>query len=285
MPEKIKKLIINADDFGLHNSINVAIEEAHQKGIVTSASLVANGDAFEGAIEIAKRNKGLGVGLHFNLTGGSPVSSPGKVKTLIDSGNMFYENNWKLFLKLLKGELEVREIATEARSQLDKLYDNGVIPTHIDSHRHLHFFPFVFHAIEAVLKEYKIVKMRYLNIPYFEFVKDGGFRLAAALYLKTFSLLNQNKFKHPDFFYGFFNPGNMDKTRLLYLLKRARGAVGEINFHPGKNNEEIGKKYGFWSNYFPWKFDWHKEYALLIDSEIKAAVRANNLILMNYSSL
>lgn len=285
MPEKIKKLIINADDFGLHKSINEAVEQAHRRGIVTSASLAANGDAFGDALEIARRNTALGVGLHFNLTGGFPVSSPDKVKTLIDANGRFYEDHWKLPLKMLKGELNVKEIALEARSQLDKLYDNGLVPTHIDSHRHLHFFPFVFQAIEAVLKEYKIVKMRYLNIPCFELARGRGFRLAAALYLKTFSMLNRKKFKHPDFFYGFFDPGRLDKERLLYLLKKIRPAVTEINFHPGINNEEIGKKYGFWNKYFPWKFDWHKEYALLIDDEIKAAVGVNNLRLSNYSSL
>jgi predicted glycoside hydrolase/deacetylase ChbG (UPF0249 family) len=80
----VKNLIVNADDLGWTEGINRGIAEAHRNGIVTSASLLANGAAFASAVEMARHTPGLGVGVHLNLSEGAPVSGPGAVPRLVN---------------------------------------------------------------------------------------------------------------------------------------------------------------------------------------------------------
>ena len=80
----MKKLIVNADDFGSHELINSAVKDAFNNGICRSASIMAGGKAFNDAVKIALANKNLGVGIHFTLVKGSPVLSPSEIKSLVD---------------------------------------------------------------------------------------------------------------------------------------------------------------------------------------------------------
>lgn len=285
MKKNTKRLIVNADDFGLHKSINEAIEEAHRDGILNSASLVINGEAFEDAVAIAKRNKDLGIGLHLNLIGERPITSPNKIKSIVDSEGKLFEDHRKLCIKILKKEVLLKDIIVEIEAQVDKFHKTGLTPTHIDSHRHLHMFPPIFNSIGLVLDKYNINKMRYLNIPYFEFKYSNFSKEAIALFLKAFSLLKRKKYKHPDFFFGFFDSGHIDKNYLIYLLSNLRPGVTEINFHPGKNNENIGRKYNIWNIYFSWKFDWEKEFRVLLDGDLKTYIKEHGITLINYSEI
>src|SRR5436190_22470331 len=85
----MKRLIVNADDFGLTEKVNQAIIEGHLKGIITSTSLLANGVAFESAVRLAQLHPKLGVGVHLNLTDGSPVSAPARIPSLVTDKGVF----------------------------------------------------------------------------------------------------------------------------------------------------------------------------------------------------
>lgn len=285
MYENTKRLIVNADDFGLHRSINEAIEETHRYGILRSASLVVNGEAFEDAVKIAKRNKDLGIGLHLTLIGEEPVASPDRIRSIVDTDGRLFEDHRKLCIKILKKEILLKDIIVEVKAQIDKFYKAGLTPTHIDSHRHLHLFPPIFQSIKPILQKYNIKKMRYLNIPHFEFKWPNFSKKAIALFLKSFSLLNRKKYKHPDFFFGFFDSGHLDKNYLIYLLRNLRPGVTEVNFHPGKKNEDIGRKYNIWNIYFPWRFDWEKEFKVLLEDDLKAYIKEHKIILINYANI
>ena len=280
-----KKLIVNADDFGLHESINEAIENAHRQGILTSTSLVVNGEAFEHAVEIAKRNRDLGVGLHLTLIGEQPVALPHRIKSIVDAGGRLYENHKQLCIKILRKEVLLKDIIVEIEAQFDKFYKTGFAPTHLDSHRHLHLFPPIFNSIKPVLQKYNIKRMRYLNIPCFEFNRGNYFKKIMALFFKCFSLLNKKKYKHQDFFFGFFDSGHLDKDYLVYLLRKLKPGITEINFHPGKNNQDIRKKYNIWDMHSSWKYDWEKEFRVLIDDNLKTLIKENKITLVNYSVL
>lgn len=280
-----KSLIVHADDFGLHESINEAVENAHRKGVLTSTSLVVNGDAFEHAIEIAKRNKDLGVGLHLTLIGEKPVSPPERVESIVDAEGRLYENHIQFCLKILRKKALLKDIIVEVKAQLDKFYATGLIPTHIDSHRHLHFFPQIFYALKPILLKYNIKKMRYLNIPFFEFNRGNTLKKILAVFFKCFCMINTDKYKHQNFFYGFFNSGHLDKNYLLYLLRKLNPGTSEINFHPGLNNHDIREKYKIWGMHLSGMPDWETEFHLLVDEELKALIRRNNITLINYSNL
>jgi predicted glycoside hydrolase/deacetylase ChbG (UPF0249 family) len=135
-------LIINADDFGLTRGINRAILELHQAGAVTSATLMANGPAFDDAVSIALANPTLGVGCHIVLTDGTPLSHPERIPTLLGAdGKNFRPSLIDFLLAVLLGKVNEDEIAIEALAQIQQLQRSGIDVTHIDTHKHTHILP------------------------------------------------------------------------------------------------------------------------------------------------
>lgn len=158
-------LITNADDFGLNNSITDAIIDSHVNGIITSTTIMSNMIGTDYAISKAKEFTSLGVGIHFNLTQGKPISEPSKVPLLIGSNGEFNPN-----LAQRKNFIFGKEVKRQAQLELDNqliyLLDNGLYPTHFDSHHHITGTPAAFNASLNVVKKYKVNKARTTNIDY-----------------------------------------------------------------------------------------------------------------------
>src|SRR4051794_19898944 len=131
-----KQLIVTADDFGLTDGVNRAVVFAHQQGVVTSASLMVNASAFDSAVELARHNPGLDIGLHLNLT----------------------NKPFALALRPHRVHLE-REI----RSQIEKVLGTGLQITHLDGHKHVHIIPAVLRIVRMVAPEYGIRAIRTMN--------------------------------------------------------------------------------------------------------------------------
>ena len=139
-------LIVNADDFGLNESANEGIVQSHLAGAVTSTTLMVNAPAAEPAVRLAKLHPDLGVGLHFNLTWGRPVSDPCRIPALLDSSGAFFDRSG-LARRLLSGRVPASQVVTELRAQVARFEEFGLRPTHIDSHQHVHAFGAVFAAV------------------------------------------------------------------------------------------------------------------------------------------
>jgi chitin disaccharide deacetylase len=145
---KIKKyLIINADDFGLSPSVNAGILEAYENGSISSATMMVNLPGFEDAVRIALLKRKLGVGLHFNLTYGSPVSAPENVPSLVnESGN--FSSDFERWTE--------EDVHRELKKQWRKMRDGHIRPTHIDSHQHIQRFPVVYRPMVELAQRKKI---------------------------------------------------------------------------------------------------------------------------------
>lgn len=141
----MRRLIVNADDFGFTAGINRAIVEAHTHGIVTSSTLMANGRAFEDAVRSATTIPRLSVGCHVVLIDGEPVLNADLSSlTTADSGGVRFRDGLKSFaVRALTGHLNPREIEAEASAQIRKLQSAGVSVSHVDTHKHTHLFPSV----------------------------------------------------------------------------------------------------------------------------------------------
>jgi chitin disaccharide deacetylase len=141
----VRRLIINADDFGLTSGVNRAIAEAHEHGVVASTTLMANGGAFEDAVGLIRSRPRLGVGCHIVLVDGAPLLDPARVRSLLDRNNSgsprFREGIARFGMLALLGRLADDEIEAEATAQIRKLQAAGLAVTHIDSHKHTHIFP------------------------------------------------------------------------------------------------------------------------------------------------
>lgn len=137
------QLIVNADDFGLTSGVNRGIIDCHLAGTVTSATLMVNMPATEEAAALAKDHPGLGVGLHFNLTLGVPLSAASATSSLVDRQGRFHRRSAAERLAIAR-RFKAMDIERELYAQLRRFEVLGLIPTHLDSHQHIHLFPLVF---------------------------------------------------------------------------------------------------------------------------------------------
>ena len=146
------RLIVNADDFNLTEGVSRGILKAHDQGIVTSTSFMVNLPAPAKILKELKKRKKLGVGLHLNITLGNPVSSPGKVRTLVNENGLFRKRSELRFLKISPAEL-----AGEYRNQIERFRKMmGRLPTHLDTHHHLHENRKVFEVFTRMAARYRI---------------------------------------------------------------------------------------------------------------------------------
>src|SRR5450755_4685798 len=138
------RLILNADDFGLTRGINRAIAELHSAGALTSATLMANGPAFDDAVAIAHAHPTLGVGCHIVLTDGVPLAPPEHIPGLLGPNARTLRPSLADFVQaLLRGKIKSAEIELEALFQIHRLQRAGIKITHLDTHKHTHIFPVV----------------------------------------------------------------------------------------------------------------------------------------------
>ncbi|HVZ15633.1 MAG TPA: ChbG/HpnK family deacetylase, partial [Terriglobales bacterium] len=143
----MRHLIVNADDFGLTPGVNRAIGEAHQHGIVTSATLMANSQAFAEAVELAPQMPRLSVGCHVVLVDGRPVLAPEQVPSLIADGSEFPTSFGTFAKSALRKKIRLEEIEMEVTAQIRRIQSAGVTVSHVDSHKHVHMLPAVGAAI------------------------------------------------------------------------------------------------------------------------------------------
>jgi hopanoid biosynthesis associated protein HpnK len=153
----VPRLIVNADDLGLTGGVNRAILQAHQQGIVTSATLMANAQGFSEAVAFLRampedHARKLSVGCHVVLVDGTPMSPAESIPSLLDPdapGASFRKKLSKFALAALRGKISLREVEAEASAQIQKLQQAGVTLSHVDCHKHSHMFPVV---LEGVLR-------------------------------------------------------------------------------------------------------------------------------------
>ncbi len=160
-----RRIIINADDFGLSDGVNKAVAAAHTTGVLTSATILANMPAAKDAIKITKQLPALGVGVHLNLSTGKPLSTDKSVKLLLNkTGELGLSPTKLILLSLLSHEFRTA-IRTELASQIQWVIDNGLTPTHLDSHKHIHCLPTIFHIVCELAGRFKIKAVRFIGEP------------------------------------------------------------------------------------------------------------------------
>ncbi len=155
------RLILNADDFGLTPGINRAIAELHSAGVLTSATLMANGPAFADAVATAHAHPTLGIGCHIVLTDGTPVSPPEQIPSLLGPDRKTFRPSLSSFLyALLRNQIREEEVLLEARAQIQKLQAAGIRITHVDTHKHTHLFPTITRPLLAACEAASIPAIR-----------------------------------------------------------------------------------------------------------------------------
>ncbi|MFZ1129626.1 MAG: ChbG/HpnK family deacetylase [Terriglobales bacterium] len=163
----MRTLIVNADDFGLTAGVNRAILEAHAHGVVTSATLMANGAAFEDAVAAARSTPNLSVGCHVVLVDGTPVLPPASVDTMVAvrsaEPDKFYSSLSAFAARAMLGGFDRDQLVAEITGQIRKIQATGMHVTHLDSHKHAHIFPEI---LEALVRAARICGVRAIRNPF-----------------------------------------------------------------------------------------------------------------------
>lgn len=155
----MNRIIVNADDFGISETVNQAVVNAFKSGIISSTSIMANMPAFDDAVKKAyENNLANKIGLHFNIMEGVPLTDLIKqCPRLCEDGNTFSYKRNTVFKWTKKEKKAIRE---EFCAQYDKVVNAGIIPTHLDSHVHSHTEIPIFLIISKLLKDKNITKIR-----------------------------------------------------------------------------------------------------------------------------
>jgi len=274
------KLIINADDFGLTQNINEGILAAHVKGIVTSTSIVAQGEAFDNSIEIAKKNPTLDIGIHLTLVEERPLLNPEEVPTLVTSEGKFFPHAKHFFKRYLLGKISKDDVYRELDAQFNKVLNSGIKITHIDSHQHMHVLKDIFDVTLKLSLKYNIpvIRIPIEPIKLYMFSKNLP-RIALLKVLNFISNRRKNQsFYHTNYFAGFLFGGNLNKENLLTILRTLpKSGVCEIMCHPGLADP--------FSIYSHWNYNWETELNSLISPEIRAFLNKKRIELINFQDL
>jgi hopanoid biosynthesis associated protein HpnK len=246
--EAKRSLILNADDFGYSAQVNAAILKAHREGVLTSASLMVAESGFDEAVEMARQNPALGVGLHVVVTNDHPLLAPSGIPHIIGPNGKLLANPLRIGLRYAFSQQAQVEMMQEMEAQFARFDATGLPWSHADGHQHFHLHPTVWNLFLALCVEYGVYRVR---LPYEEILPhlhDGGDRAPINLFAAlAFRLLrrralrslreHEQKGGKPFFVcdrvYGLLQTGRMDTRYTLRLLNRLAGSTNEIYFHPG----------------------------------------------------
>ena len=260
-----KYLSVNSDDFGLSPAINRGVADAFQKGILTDASIMANGPAFEQAVDMALEFN-IPIAAHINLLRGRMLSR--------------FQPQVSLF-KLWRQALDPKAICGiegEVRAQIEKILSSGLTIFQINSEKHSHFFPPLFRLWLRLAQEYQIPCIRFIR----EFNIIPSIQGLKANLLSLFSLHNRtsllkSSLKTTTCFKGILVTGKLDTNRLGRLLRRLPAGWTELMVHVGYQGK-IDRTMGA---YFLGQSR-ETELGALINPQIKGIIEASRIILMDF---
>lgn len=229
----MKSLIVNADDFGMSPAVNSGIIRAHQRGIVTSATMLANGPAFAPAADLARRHPTLGIGVHLNLVEGRPIAGAGAVPSLLGDDGAFLGSPLRLAVRM--GSVRRSELVAELSAQIARVVDAGIEPTHVDSHMHAHCLPAVRDAVIAAAEQFGIRRIRWpreRNLPGIRRRKRSRFTSAIVALLCRAGSAALASLLRPHHFIGPQLMGALDAPTLAAVIARLSPGITELMCHP-----------------------------------------------------
>jgi predicted glycoside hydrolase/deacetylase ChbG (UPF0249 family) len=230
-----RELVVNADDFGWSRSVNLGIVEAHVTGIVTRASILATGVAFEDAAELALAQPSLGMGVHLNFYRGNTILEPERVSSLTGSDGRLLGSWREIARRLVAGRFDLAQLEDELRAQVRRVKAAGLRPAHLDSEKHLHLWPSVFDVVCRVAVESGITQVRVVREP--PSVSPVSIGLGV-LSVRDAAAARSRGLVTPASTIGVTHPPS-DMDALARILRSARGDRVEFVVHPGHVDEEF----------------------------------------------
>jgi predicted glycoside hydrolase/deacetylase ChbG (UPF0249 family) len=272
------RLIVNADDLGLHPSLDAGILRAHREGIVTSATVLVMGPSAPEAVSRAQ-SQGLALGVHLALSTRLPcAATPEAVTTVAPGGRL--RASWADFARAwLTGRVRRTEVERELKAQLDRARELGAGVDHLDAHQHLHLLPGVRPLVEA------LARREGLPVRWPDRLPRASWRRAPGPAVKTLllSVLARTAPRPPPGLRrvragGVFEAGRLDEAALLALLDSLPEGDFEVGCHPGEGTPHIPEDPA-------WTYGWQAELDALTSPRVKARIQARGITLATYASV
>lgn len=270
-----RRLIVNADDFGRSTSINEAVLRAHREGILTSASLMLNEPSCNEAVQLAKANPRLGVGMHLTLLMGHAALPPSQIPGLVNGRGEFSNAPAATGIRyFFRRELR-EQLRAEIHAQFARFRSTGLTLDHVNGHLHLHLHPVVFKILMDDAAELGITHLRWTRDPFLlnARIESGRwfYRLGHALLFNCLSArarqpLLARRIKHTTAVFGLLQNEFVDEDYLLKLLPRLPDGDAEIYSHPSLD-------------------EFRNEFQALISPRVKALVQSEGIELVRYQDL
>lgn len=270
-----RRLIVNADDFGQSSSINHAVIRAHQQGILTSASLMVNGEAFEQAVEFALANPKLGVGLHLTLCCGRSTLPPTEIPDLVTDNGLFPVSAIAAGIAYYFSRGLRDQLRREIQAQIEKFRQTRLRMDHLNGHLHFHLHPTILALLVPELTKDLRCAMRLTNEP---MVISWGlgrgrwfYRLSHARIFESLSKrakpkLRENEVPHTEQVFGLLEDSRVTEEFIMKLLPRLPDGDSELYSHPSLD-------------------EFRHEYEALVSPRVKAALAEHQIELIRYQDL
>ncbi len=237
-PESDRFLIVTADDFGLHQAVNEAVQQAHQHGILTAASLMVGAPAAADALRRARELPRLRVGLHLVLVDGAPLLPASAIPLLVDRDGQFSRRMAIDGARYFLSPPARRQLEAEIRAQFRAFAATGLTLDHVNAHKHFHLHPTLLTLMLRVGREFGMRAVRYPYEPT-RLIKGAALsERAAAAALHPWLKLMRRRLRragmiHNDQLFGIGRSGAIDEAVLIDALRALPPGVSEIYLHPG----------------------------------------------------
>jgi len=281
-PHQTPRIILNADDFGSSPAVNAAVLRAHSEGVLTSASLMVAGQAAAEAVEIARLNPLLAVGLHLVVSNGPAVLPHGAIPHLVDGRGGFPKGPFRLGLRYALIPAVKRELAAEIAAQFERFAATGLRLSHIDGHENMHLHPEVLRIVLPLAERHGASGLRLPRGELLLSLRHDRHRAAVKVAWSTaYAILSRRA--QPRIsgrglvasrrVFGLMESGGMDEAYLLHVLERLRSPSAEIYFHPsaGPRDEALGPN--------------PADLAALVSPAVASAIRSRGMLLTTYPGL
>jgi hopanoid biosynthesis associated protein HpnK len=277
----LKQLIVNADDLGLTPAVNRGVVRAFQDGIVTSASLLVTGSAFENAVALAQQNPKLDIGLHLALVEERAVLGPDVLPTMVDETGRFPRTSTEFIQRALLGGISWHEVEQEIAAQIALFQTTGLPLSHLDSHQHLHMFPPVFQIVRRLARWMDNVWIRNPAGPWRKSPDTSLGRWAQRLGLNLTCLAARglrdgSQPQMPDGLYGFEVSGCLTRPALKQILRRIPDGLYELICHPGEHDADTQTQYSHWG------YRWAEELEALTTPEMRLLLEEEGIVLTSF---
>jgi len=231
-------LIVTADDFGIHESVNEAVEQASRAGILNAASLMVTAHATKDAVRRARMLPNLCVGLHVVLADGWSTLDAQLVPEIADSTGRMHGDMFRRGVRFFFKSAARRQLEAEIRAQFAAFARTGLTLDHVNVHKHFHIHPTILNILLEVGRDYGMPAMRVPDEPFWFAARSAGVLpgLAQSLLSPWIALMKHRlraaRVFHNDRIFGMAGSGAIDEAGLLAILARLPPGVSEIYLHP-----------------------------------------------------